>query len=247
LGSCSYTILALIWVLGLTPFAIAAINIMAISYGDSQVFTYILRNLDLVPLILGMILPLIPVAIIWFLIAWISQRYAVPKASRPEVSLTAMQIGSAILILALLAIQVTYLVAMALTLVVINLHQRWTRHRTKVRRYATALMLSCSRFDWSDINYVDIYRSYICSAIGSASWIPDEAIGLKNSKAVSGQVLATDKEWTIFLIRGTGVRIVHTSDVLSRDPRYTDTSILDRTPGTLLSQYLLHTSQLRCP
>lgn len=234
----------LIWVLGLTPFAIAAVNIIRLSHGDSQVYAYILQNLDLVSLILGVSLPLIPVSAIWLAVTYLIQRHAVAKGDRSPWLYA--QIAWTVLALALLSVNITLLLATMGGLIFIGLDRRWTKYENKRAqlRYGADVRLQPLRLPEYRFVALFLFVQFVNSFVSSTYWIPQESIVVKNSKVVSGQVIATDREWTTFLVRSTGVRIVHTSDVLSRDPCYFDTSIWGKAVDAL---FIDQSSQVRCP
>lgn len=53
-----------VWVLGLAPFALVAINLLTISNGDPEVYGYLLQNLSVSAIVLGVVLPVTAPAIV---------------------------------------------------------------------------------------------------------------------------------------------------------------------------------------
>ena len=149
----------LVWVLGITPFFIAAININSMSAGDPEVFTYILQNLNLAAFMLGVTLPLIPVAVALCAIAWIAQRNAVAKSQHPKSLSNYTQIVVVVLLMAaILVIPIRYLILNSLLLAIFYLCQWWTEAKTGGHNNATALTPSSVQLGgWTAVSWCYLF------------------------------------------------------------------------------------------
>ena len=74
----------LVWILGLVPIALAGLRIWTVSRGDTEVFLYLLKNLNVVQLILAIIIPLTPVMVFWSWVAWVDWQRRTPRAKQVE-------------------------------------------------------------------------------------------------------------------------------------------------------------------
>ena len=71
-----------LWILGLTPFGLAALRIFWLSGGDPSVFPYVLQSFNVVALVMGALLPIIPLLAFWVLFFYLDRRRSLPKSKR---------------------------------------------------------------------------------------------------------------------------------------------------------------------
>ena len=116
-----------VWILGLIPIAAAGVRILTASGGDSEVFLYLLRNLNVVQLVLATIMPLVPLGSFWALIAWIDWKRRTRRATQNNSEWIETPIIF-ILVFLMSLMAMFYLVISIAVLVVIILVRR---HRTK--------------------------------------------------------------------------------------------------------------------
>lgn len=242
----------LTWVLGISPFVVAAFNVSIISGGDPEVFAYLLQNLSLVPLVLGVTLPLIPPAIVLILLRWLGQRTAIPKDERAKLPRYFWPIVISFLILIFMVMQISWVLLTGSLLIVFYLAQQATKdeNRRSQLRYGVDVELEPFRgFGWSWLPAVLAVLGIAGFLASTSAWIPNEIIHLKDRAPVSGQVLSSDQEWTTLLDKHGHVQIARTQDITSREPCYKDTSLGGKTLGNLISKhiYTKGTSDLRCP
>jgi hypothetical protein len=252
----------LVWILGITPFLVAALNVLLISRGDPEIFAYLLQNLSLVQLVLGVTLPLIPPAIVLILLGWLGQQTAIRKNKRaklpkypwpiwPITTPLAILLIISSLIFVFMVMQMIWVLLTGPLLIHFYLNQQAAKHeyRRSQLRYGANVELEPFRgYGWSALLALlalIVIESFLLSG---TTWIPNEIIHLKDRALVSGQVLSSDQEWTTFLDNHWHVQIVRTQDITSREPCYKGRS-LDKTLQNLISQntYTKGTSNLRCP
>lgn len=247
----------LVWALGVTPFAFAALNIMAVSRGDPQVFEYLLQNLSVTSVILGATLQLIALAIAASLIVLFVRWRALAEDKRPEVSAQYLYAGCFAFLIAFSALPITYAALILFSILLIYL-QIWTARRAKKSAAdADADADDSSSPWWSNFRALITFFAPMVVAIVLAAnsvWIPNETIHIKNRKELTGQVISVDSEWTTILTDKAEIQITLTKDVESRTPCYkgplvmgVDTSIAGKTVSGVLLHHLWHVSDTRCP
>ena len=239
----------LVWVLGVVPFVLAAVNVLVVSGGDPQVFSYLLQDLGVVPLILSVVIPLIPVAILLILLGWLTERRTIPKGERPEMHYIMLWLVPMGLGVALIMITITWLAVILFFAIFIEIDRYFTRRqslKTKLRYGAdvkTAMTFpGVSRFA------VIVVVLAVQAFVAGANWLPNEVIETKAAPAVSGQVFTSDGQWTIFRDLKNRIHIVRADDVVSRQPCYRDTTFLGKTPTNLISERFSTTPPVvQCP
>jgi hypothetical protein len=107
-----------LWILGLAPFILAALKILMISGNDSEVFGFLIHDLDVVGIVLSVTLPLVPLTLFWVWFMWWDRRRLIPKLERIEYGPIFWTINGCIL-LAMSFIQVSYVFATIAVLLLI--------------------------------------------------------------------------------------------------------------------------------
>lgn len=238
----------LLWVIGITPLVIAALNILAISGGDPQVAAYVLEDLNLISLIMGIILPLIPVAIVWVFIAYLEERATLPKSERLELASRPMYMVWPIVGVAVATMQLTWIIATALMLIFAFADRAYTR-----RKYKRSGLLDggaafiIRKMDFSFV--IVLIAVFVIQTVtsGNSTWIPREVIDIKYHEAITGQVLSSNGEWTKFINRDKQVQINPTADIVSRHPCYLDTSVLSDSLLQMTQRQITGASKSKCP
>ena len=225
------------WVLGVVPFALAAVNVLAVSGGDPQVFSYLLQDLGIVALILSVVIPLIPVAILLMLLGWLTERRTIPKGERPEMHYTMLFFVGMGLGGALLTITISWLAVILILAIFIEI-DRYFDHRRSLKskfRYG-ADVKTATTFPGVFRFAVMVGVLMVQALVAGVNWLPNEVIETKGAPAVSGQVFTSDGQWTIFRDLKNRIHIVRADDVVSRQPCYRDTTFLGKTPSKLISE-----------
>jgi hypothetical protein len=240
----------LLWVVGTVPLVIAAFNILSISNGDPQVFAYLIQGLSVVQLVLGVILPLIPPAIIWLSIAFFVEQRALPKDERFNVfnqyHFAVMAIG----VVAIFALRISWLISTLVLLIYVLMYHLWANWRNKknrVRDGADAERVSIRPLNFQFVIALIVVTVVQAIASSRSGWIPYELIDVKDHPAISGQVLSSDGSWTKFLDRKHSIQIVSTANLISRQPCYVDSSYLDETVGLAITRLITNMPVTQCP
>ena len=223
---------------------------MIISTGDPEVFAYLLQNLSLVSLVLGVTLPLIPPAIVLISLGWLSQRAAIPKDERTKLPSYFWQPWALIVVAVGLAMQMIWIFFTGSLIITYYLARQWGKYRDRRSqlRYGVDVELKPLRRPGGSLMLVLLAAMGIeIFLITSASWIPHEIIQIKDSGPVSGQVLSSDEEWTTFLDRSHHVQIARTENVTSRQPCHEFTPFAYKTLGNLILKHPMGTAQHHCP
>ena len=230
----------LVWVLGLVPLVLAALNILWISHGDSEVFAYLLQNLNLVALVLGTILPLISPAIVIISLVWLSHLTAMSEEERAK-SPVGWKILSAIMIpFGMLFMQLHFVILTAIVIILLFLYYLFQRGWNKRSQIRYGVDVHTNPLLPPYFLVLALLLPMVSQAFQGSGWIPYEVLHLKD-RPVSGQVLSADKEWTTFLDSSQHVQIVPTENVKSREPCYEDTFL-----GPTLQNVIFNRMLRRC-
>ena len=231
-----------LWILGLVPLALAAIKILVVSSGDPQVFNYLIRNLNVVQLVLSIGLPLLPLAGLWLVITYYDKTLSTLRPERAEASfwLTQLVVGGGIA--ALLTMTLTFAVT-TVGLVLLVLGARLISKLIHKRRLAALAddesppQLRTWRF--APLSFVAVLFIQLLFN-SSSSWISNEIVSFQDTNnhptQKVAQVIEVAEPWTILLVKPTQIRIIETKKIVSREPCATSTSIWSRTVGSLLNK-----------
>jgi hypothetical protein len=175
----------LVWVLGIAPFVAAAFNVMIISTGDLEVFAYLLQNLSLVSLVLGVTLPLIPPAIVLISLVWLSQRTAIPRDERTKLRSYFWQPRALIMVAVGLAMQMIWIFFTGSLIIIYYLTQQLGRYWYGRRRSSgnAEAGLDCCRKISQTPNFATLRIMHRAPALDSGA---ESHIGKGMSHRLSG-------------------------------------------------------------
>jgi len=209
----------IVWILGLVPFALAGMRILIISQGNVEVLTALLLDLNVVALVLGTLLPIVPTLSFWAIVYWFERRRRTTRADQSHPSpMASGWIGLAVGLILSAASFFTTLPNIGL--LVFFLVARGLRYVRDRRRHG-------EQFDDGAHIRLDMLNCVVLAIVGSVvsiytMWIPTEVINIKGHQPEVEYVLSSDREWTTHLAaysQGNGrLHIDKTSDVESRRP-----------------------------
>ena len=208
----------LTWTLGLLPFVIAGLRVMVMSDGDGEVLDALLHNLNVTGLVLSTVLPCITMLSVWYLAGWF-------QFLRPKDMKSAQWTISQGLWLMVAA--VAFIVAQENSLSTLLISGVFIAFQVILHRRASgrSVLAALPFFVASLLMVAMIHQSW---------WLPAEIIHVKGRDAEVGYVLATDPQWTTYLIGVNKVlRIDRTNLIESREPCTTVTSWFERPIATL--------------
>ncbi|MEV0669899.1 hypothetical protein [Mycobacterium sp. NPDC050441] len=225
----------ILWCLGLLPFAIAAVNILSVSAGDPAIFGYIIRGLNIGSLVIGVVLPLIPVFIIWTALMW-----TIANVSRFNDFRTVMNLPALVVIIAvtisLATIQLGYLAIIVFSLLMWGSWKGVAAVRTSYRRRSSgpeASAVQAPPYDFPLLIAFLVLTSLMSLIYMPYGWLPSESVKVKESEPATGKVLSSDEVWTTYLGRYGKVVIAHSDDVEWRHPCDGDGSMVTKSINAL--------------
>jgi len=235
-----------LWLLGLVPFAIAALKIFTISAGDLEVFGYLVQHLDLIGLVLSITLPLIPVLVFWVWVMWWDRRRLTPKANRSDLGgwkypLTTV-IGFSIIYM-----QTGYVVTsiVVLSYIVIGRLRLPKRNERELLRYGID-----NKLLWRSppIDAVSLLIVIAVQALISVNthWIPTEIITIKDQPPQLARVAEVNEVFITYLDDRNRIALVRSPDVLSREPCQQGSARRSPT-GTLTTFMFGEPTDTKCP
>jgi hypothetical protein len=201
----------LIWILGIIPFALAGIRVIVVSNGDVEVLRFLMKDLDVIVLMLATILPLLPLASFWLLIAWVDWVRTTPREKRLLFARWADLIIPGALFLVAMFIQTAFLIFSIIMLVLIlGVRKFISCHSKRHPRYAEVndpfredMILFCA---------LAVAPLLINS---TAIWLPIEQVKIAEDE-LTGSVLSNDGDWTTFLDRDTQIHMFKSSEIEAR-------------------------------
>jgi hypothetical protein len=203
----------LIWILGLVPFALAAIKILLVSGADSEVLRYLVQDLNVVALVLSTTLPLLPILVFWVCIGWLEWRKTLApdiRAALGWINYPAyIFIGPILLTMRLIDFIVN------VVLLITFLIARPLMYRRRERRFGAdqAGRGPPIRLATPEAVFA-LFLSYLITA--TVTWIPAEIISVKGEDPIAGYVLSSNDQWTTFYAGRGQIHIVRTTEVGSR-------------------------------
>ncbi|WP_131809225.1 hypothetical protein [Mycolicibacterium setense] len=246
-----------VWLLGLTPFGVAAVQVLLMTGGDPQVFGYVMQSINVVPAVLGLSLPLIPVtlylAILCYLTSWLHsncEEHFFNLTNTVAIALIfpcimAMPVLYAVTFVALPIIAIMFVVARQLSRREVRVRIRGESPRTVVTSIVTGTVPPASFF------LASLAAMALFSLLGVSAWLPTEIIKVKNQESNTVQVLSSTQEWTIYLENNEQRRqvlISRTQDVESRTPcNYTADRFVYNSVGNLAIRLGKSGPTVRCP
>lgn len=236
----------ILWFLGLLPFAIAAVNILSVSAGDPAIFGYIIKGLNIGSLVIGVILPLIPVFIIWTALMWIIANPSHLSDWRTSLKMPGFTVLLAVAI-SLATIQLGYLAIILASLIMWGSWKAVAAARTRRRRKAwgpQAPPVHAPPYDYPLLLTFLLLTSLMSLVYMPYGWLPDESIKVKGSEPAMGKVLSWDEVWTTYLGLYGKVVIVHSDDVEWRHPCDVEGSIVTKSINALPGDW---NRRARCP
>jgi hypothetical protein len=228
-----------VWCLGLLPFVVATINIVVLSGGKPQVFGYLVKNLDIVGLILSSCVPLISVICLWATSVWLSTDSNWRSKSRSDIESMLYIFALFGFLISLMTTQLTYLMVMAFSFAVHGYRYMRARCRNRLVKDTFGvryLVTPLPRYGYAHLIASLGLICFISILFLPPTWLPTENIEVRNTAPFSGQMIALDGEWTM-LLRSTGnVQIVHTADMESRVPCEDSQFLLGRSTAEMLAR-----------
>jgi hypothetical protein len=212
----------LVWVLGLLPFAFAAIQMLVVTGGEPEVAAYLVQNVGVVSIVFCIILPLIPLAALLTIIWFVNLRFATPKSERIKMNSVFSYAIAVVIVISLVTIPLGYLGIVAVTLLatIIQSFNRWSTSRRDRLRYGVDVPVKPVFEPALSVVIIplSIFATMAVMLPNSGSWSPYENFRIKNLPETSGILFVSDHTWTIFRDEYNHVHIVKTDDVISREP-----------------------------
>jgi hypothetical protein len=226
---------------------------MVLSGGSPQTFGYLLQNLNVVSLVLGVGIPLIPVTVVWVVIVWLivdripsKVPFFFGRRFVPDLVITLgflLRVTTALLgYLAVIA--GSFGLHILLNLVI------WLRNKGRQTTSGCRDML-IPRFEY---DYALLLAYLVFATVFSAfflapTWLPYEMITAKNAKPATGQILSSTEGWTTYLEPGPAgqINVMRTADIESRTPCTLQPTVFAKSIGGLLAQWRDQVHDLPCP
>ncbi|WP_156771898.1 hypothetical protein [Mycobacterium sp. 1245805.9] len=211
----------LVWILGLIPFAFVALKLLWVSHGDLEIIAFLLKDLDIVSLVLSTITPLLPIAAVWAYLYWldwygflsVNERDNLPNWARPD------QNGPGANILGVALLMPISLISLAVIVIFYTWHLRSRRrtYRKRMLRFGADIPGLGAPIRLSPLTYIlNVLLSSVMYV--GVNWLPAEIITIDNAKPAVATVLSSDRDWTTYMQPNRQLKIVSTKDVKSRQP-----------------------------
>jgi hypothetical protein len=189
-----------VWALGLTPFALAALQLLIVARGDPATLRVLVQNADPIRVMLGSVLPVIPMALL------ILPPYYLERRIRGE-SIPPWWGGASIAITALGLFTLPsswfgYLTTLYLMLTFVAYEEFLRRRGSKsVRVY----------------NPVVSFGTVLILVAGAAGpWVSAEVVEQRNDGPIVAYFVDDREGWVTLLRYGDGIKIMHSADVTNR-------------------------------
>jgi hypothetical protein len=231
------------------PFVVAAIDVLVVSRGDPEVLSYLLQNLGLLPLILSIVVPLIPLAILLALLAWFTERRLIPKGEREKLHYGLPWLMAIVASTVVSTITISYLFFVLTIAVNIEIRKYFTHQKSikeRLRYGADFPIPTTFHPGMSFFAFILLFYVFQTFSSLSANWLPNETVKTKGESAVSGQIFSSNTDWTIFRDVKNKMHIVRTADVESRQACYPDTSILTKAVAVAIIEHFRPTTKVQC-
>lgn len=213
-----------IWILTTVPIALAGLRVLIVSRGEPETLRALLSNVNVFSLVLGTLLPTVPILVFWGWIAYIEWDKSRPKVNKITLPwpFTAWIYGPLAGIIMLMSPMTLIIHLVGLTIIVgAFLYRRrkgYPPGNAPLALGALALVLFGNTFVSSP-----------------QPWLPHEIITVKDSASEVGYVLSSDPRWTTYLAKNGPVKHVASADVISRQVCTFNNSKYARPIVTILS------------
>lgn len=241
----------LTWVLGLVPFAVAAINLLVLSGGNPQTFGYLLQSLNIVSLLLGVVIPLIPLIIIWGALVWFIVdriRPKVPYSANRFMADAVVATGFAFCVVTAL---LGYLAIIAGSFVMHAFGNLlvWLKNRKRQRIFGARALIPRFEYGYGVLFQYLVFACLLSALFLPQTWLPTEVVTVKSAKPATGRILSSTEDWTIYMEPGLGgkVNVVHTTDVESRVPCILQPTVFAKSIAGVLAQRRDRVNEILCP
>lgn len=200
------------------PFAIIGIKFVTISGGNTEVFRYLVQNLNLTVLLMSTIVPLIPTAVFWFYVIGAEWFFSVPRDQRTfgVADWIAIPIIGFSLWLPLLMPAAQFVANVGLVVLMLILRGAFRRlSRWLIKRGHD---VNPDNADPIRTEFLQTFMMGVVAAVVTvpAIWLPTEIINVRGSEPKVGYVLSMQDQWTTFLDRDKKIHTVKSSQVESR-------------------------------
>lgn len=208
------------------PLSVATIRILYASDGNPETLRALVTNIEILPLVLGTILPILPGVVFLISLEVIDWYFTKRKQDRPTIPTWVAFAWPYPVLVSIFLTPIFQLVLYASTAGVISLFRRrsgmnYGRHAVKYRTV------------YSGVAGLVILQALFAP---SSIWLPTEKIQIREEESMSGYVLSSDVRWTSFLgMRGT-VEIFPTIDVVSRTPCSNDKNFIFMSIASILTK-----------
>ncbi|WAJ43542.1 hypothetical protein OK015_20380 [Mycobacterium sp. Aquia_216] len=217
----------IIWILGLLPLVLAGIKLFAVSEGDPEVFRFLLRDLNVVQLVIATVVPFAPLVIFWTYVVWLDWIRRTPAAVRNQVMPEWLDqpIWNAAMLIVLIMPTFQILISIAI-LMFLFFRRRRARKKAELRWGANHGQTLAPIY-WSARGF--LFGLVLQGLIGSSgSWFPAEAVKVRGSDVQAAYVISYDRDWTTVLDSHKKIKLYKTESVESRSACIGDWTWLGR-------------------
>lgn len=209
------------WLIGLIPLLVVGLDVLIISHGNIQILGYIVRGMTVTTVVFGIFLPLVPAmlglaALTYLMVRWDPEIKSEPRTTRVFSDLTAAI--AAVIVFLTCAVQYVVILALLAIYFIGSAALRFAKRRSKSQNSfdsENSMSNSVKNSSWAALA---IFYIISFTLLNSANWIPRENVGINHGNSYTAQVLSTDGEWTNLLTAAGRIVIVHTKDIVSRQP-----------------------------
>jgi uncharacterized membrane protein YphA (DoxX/SURF4 family) len=230
----------IVWVLGLLPVFLAGLKILVLSEGDGQLLRFLLKDLNVVALMLATLMPVLPLAAFWALVAWVVWLRSPTRESGRTIIAEWIDFPAFLILLILLlfipAVTLIMSVGLLIFMIVMQMFVHWVATGLPKHNPTRIAVSKQLLFVWL---YSMLIIFIAATALMPVLWMPMELLKTHGSNPEPGYVLSMDKDWTTFLDRGNTVHIVKTADIESRSACF----VGDWTQKPIVQLYSHHRSR----
>lgn len=223
-----------VWLLGLVPVFLAGLRIWTVSQGDSEVFLFLLKNLNAVQLLLATIIPLTPVIVFWAWVAWVDWQRRTPREQQVQEIPDWVDIPIFIAMSSVMMYMPLYLLLTNIAILAFFafMRRRWRKKAESKDSPYHGLSMTPIIWDARGIGLSLVATSILSSYV---VWLPPEIIKTTKWQAETGSVISEDDRWTTILTRDRKIELIRTSNIVARRPCTTDWNFFGRPVMKVLS------------
>lgn len=215
-----------IWLWGLAPILFAALRVLMVSRGDSEVLRALVQNLNVTALVLSTLLPLAPIAAFWIMLIGLVVR---KMATRGQASKGVNPVFTIFLVLtfavACFAMPLRHLVYSTVFFVVIAFFAICAAVLHRMSMESAAKYVQKGAAAWV---FGIPLAALVSLLVQSTMWLPKEQIVVADKHMSPVYILSSDERWTSYMGENHKVHLTPTRDITSREAVGSSGSWLDK-------------------